>query len=60
MRQLMLLPVLVGEAVDFLSEAAERGAGEVQEVVDGAFDGEALLCAVEKGGLGGARILPGH
>ena len=56
-RQLMLLAVLIGKAVDLLGQAAEGGAGEVQKVVDGALDGEALLRAVDKGGLGGARVL---
>ena len=57
LRQLVILAVLVGEEVDLLSQSAEGGAGEVQEVIDGAFDGEALLRAVDEGGLGGARIL---
>lgn len=55
--QLVLLAVSVGEAVDLLGQAAECGAGEVQEVVDGAFDGKALLRAVDEGGLGCARVL---
>ncbi len=53
----MIVAVFVGEEMDLLGQSAEGGAGEVQEVVDGAFDGEALLRTVNEGGLGSTCVL---